>query len=179
MLLFHSVRSHLFFLLRTYASFYFSNIYDSKGTLSLAYSAVNKCRALSSGVTRCIRNLRTRLRCLQIGSVLRSSGYVTLLSRRFRTSYRPKKRRSSIRKAFVTAALSVLPSYVVRSVMFLPVAQQLAFTFDTTSETVLTAQTPFRRSIRANTYSDSSRVSVAYVRRALRKALYNMLRNKE
>jgi hypothetical protein len=177
-LLFHSVRSHFFFLLRTYASFFFSKMYDRKGSLSFAYSAVKKLTrisSLSSGVRRCIRNIRNRIRFLKIGSVLRSSGYVTLLSRRFRTSYRPKKRRSNIRKAFVANAFSVLPSYVVRSVLFLPFAQQLAF--GTTSNTVVTAQTPFRRSIASNTYSDYSRLSVTNVRRALRRALYKMFRN--
>lgn len=151
---------------------------DRKGILSFAYRAVKNFTSISSlprGLTRCIRSLRNRLRFFRLGSVLRRSGYVTLLSRRFRTSYRPKKRRSKIRNTFVTAALSVLPSYVARSFLFLPVAQQVDF--GTTSQTVFTAQTPFRRSIAANTYSDYSRLSVTHVRRALRRALNNMFRS--
>jgi len=91
------------------------------------------------------------------------------LFRRFFTFYSNRKRRAKLRNRFVSAALSVLPLYVVRRVM--DIAQP--FLLNSTSP-LSTARTPFKRSLEA--YRDYSEISTVYVRQELRVALNKMFK---
>lgn len=171
--LFASLIFNFFFLLRRYVSCFFFKQHDSKA-LQLAHSTFKKLHGSSRAslftiYTRCFRYIRKSRRFVRLGKVIRSSGYILLLFRRFFTFYSKRKRRAKLRTRFVSAALSVLPLYVTRRVI--NVAQP--FLLNSTSQ-VSTARTPLKRSLVA--YRDSSDISVLHVRKKLRVALNKMFK---